>query len=178
MYAHSFLQFIHEQYRYQSPILDFCLHIYSKYMEIGKTFDDMPADIQRCIKSNGQTDVSRYIEKLYYKYIDGGETFDLIPNIIELLNAEGSLSFLEVLRDEIIENRKYLDYSFVPWGNITTFIIKGDNEVVNSIYYAVSEMIDDSSKMLGPDETEDFTELVIELEEEEADELKRLLYSS
>jgi hypothetical protein len=88
-YALSFNDFIFESFGQDR--LDFCLDVLREYRKKGKGMEDLPDDIQKCLKSNGQTDFSRAIDSVYDEYTDNGNSFDGIKNPVEMIEMAGGI---------------------------------------------------------------------------------------
>jgi hypothetical protein len=79
--ALSFNDFIFESFG--GDRLDFCLAVLHEYMKVGRGMDHLPEDIQRCIKSNGQTDFSPLLGSIYDEYLKNGNSFEGMPNPVK-----------------------------------------------------------------------------------------------
>lgn len=174
MYIGTFEQFIFESY--QDPIVDFCLDIFNQYRKRGKSFEDLPLEVKQCIRSNGQTDVSRRLEKIYYQYQEDGETFSSFPDIVSTLSAEADP--VEELADIIVENRGKIQFSFIPMGISYHLVLIGDTQFLEQIYYYLTEFFQEGTKLISYKELGEQSEIVLDLEEEEVDIVRARIYSN
>jgi hypothetical protein len=178
MYIKSFIDFIFENSS-KNPIVDFCLDIFNEYRAVGKEFLDLPLEVQQCIKSNGQTDISRKLEKIYNQYVSDGESFSSFPNIVGALSSLEESNPVEILGEEIVQKRGEIQFSFVPIGVVYNLVITGKIEDVEDIHYTVSEIFQEGEKLVSyrGNREYDWSELIIELDEDEADFLKDYIYN-
>lgn len=167
MLARSFTQFIFESYR--DPIVDFCLDILHKFMSRGKGFQDLPLDIQKCIRSNGQTDISRKLEKIYNQYTKDGDSFASFPNIVDVLSSETDP--IEELADIIIEYRGDVMHSFSLQNRTHELTLTGNPQVMEEIYYRLQEIFNEGDKLVSYNNFNDYSEIVIILSEREVERI-------
>ena len=172
MYIGTFEQFILESY--QDPIVDFCLDIFNEYRKRGKSFDDLPLEVKQCIKSNGQTDISRKLEKMYYQYQEAGETFLNFPDIISTLSTE--VDPIDELANLIIENKGKIQFSFIPLGISYNLVLTGDAQLLEELYYHLMEFFQEGDKLVSYRELGETSEIILDLEEEEVEMIRAQVY--
>jgi hypothetical protein len=184
--ALSFNDFIFENFGGER--LDFCLAVLHEYMKVGKGMADLPEDVQLCIKSNGQTDLSRALDSIHNQYFKNGNSFEGIPNPVGKVEQADNSSNLPKSREEadpeqmeflstiLLGYAKSIQYTIVPEEDIGTnqLVIAGRGATIDKLFDDLLELLgDDRLTYLGGEDY--YSEIVAYLTDTEVEILQNYL---
>jgi hypothetical protein len=184
--ALSFNDFIFENFGGER--LDFCLAVLHEYMKVGKGMADLPEDVQLCIKSNGQTDLSRALDSIHNQYFKNGNSFEGIPNPVGKVEQADNSSNLPKSREEadpeqmeflstiLLGYAKSIQYTIVPEEDIGTnqLVIAGRGATIDKLFDDLLELLgDDRLAYLGGEDY--YSEIVAYLTDTEVEILQNYL---
>jgi hypothetical protein len=198
--ALSFNDFIFESFG--GDRLDFCLAVLHEYMKVGKGMADLPEDIQLCIKSNGQTDLSRALDSIHDQYFKNGNSFEGIANPVGKIDqADQIASFsnrfesmpssssdlpkskeaadpeqMEFLSTILLGYAKSIQYTIVPEEDTGTnqLVIAGRGATINKLFDDLLELLgDERLTYLGGEDY--YSEIVAYLNDTEVEILQNYL---
>ena len=198
--ALSFNDFIFESFGQER--LDFCLDVLREYKKVGRSMSDLPEDIQRCLKSNGQTDFSRSLDSVYDEYLENGNSFDGISNPVGKIDqADQIASFsnrfesmpssslklpksrevadpdqMQFLSTILLGYAKSIQYTIVPEEDTGTnqLMIAGRGVTINKLFDDLIELLgDERLTYLGGEDH--YSEIVAYLNDTEVEILQNYL---
>jgi hypothetical protein len=157
-------------------------------MKVGKGMADLPEDIQLCIKSNGQTDLSRALDSIHDQYFKNGNSFEGIANPVGKVEQAGSSSDLpksreaadpeqmEFLSTILLGYAKSIQYTIVPEEDTGTnqLVIAGRGATIDKLFDDLLELLgDDRLTYLGGEDY--YSEIVAYLTDTEVEILQNYL---
>jgi len=155
-HALSFAEFIFES-QFGQERLDFCLDLFREYRKAGKGMQDLPQDIQQCIQSSGQTDLSRTMDLFYDRYLENGSSFEGMEDVVNYSGKLSNIGMSKLMPKEESadpQQMEFLSTILVGYSNSIQYAIVPERQGENHLIIAgrkasIDKVFDDLIEILG-----------------------------